>query len=306
MTYKKDHIHAASLDGYYMYTVAEGGPDVVYSLFFETKDEVDFIGTYAPWDMRKARPHDTYSFETKITFIYLKQKIVSQAEGKSDISKGNYFNHPAFDEDDVEEKEEGDSSPSFIVRKDIKVTDQSTAETMIAKKMPDVTGYNIYYSEHPIGCQEVIIGEHIQEKWRAIGDKQVYNYELLNELLKEIDKEIMRNKRSTTKKYREAEELPGQDAYETGLIDGKKQTKEEKAPLYRISLRANNDNYKFQGLYNKGDHTEVVNETNNPEADELIRKFVDSMKGIGFMEETVHQAVIELADEFSTLNKSNE
>ena len=296
----KDHIHAASLDGDYMYTLRENEPDVLYSLLFETEGEVDFIGTYAPHEIKRARPHDTYSLSTKVTFYYLLHKIVLQVNGKSDLSQGNYFNHPSLDLDDKEDNECEDNTPSFVVRKDIKVSDERTAETMLAKKLPYATGYNIYYSEMPCGDQE-IIGEYIQCKWRPVGNKQIYNYELLDELLNQIESEIMQNKRPTTKEKREAEGLPGQDAYETGLMDGKKQTKKEKTPLYRISLKANNGLYQVQGLSPHGDFTEVINETNNPDADELIRKFVDSMEGIGFMESTIHQTVINLADEFASL-----
>lgn len=304
----KDHIHAASsINGDYMYTIKDSLAGVnLYSLFFKTKYITDFIGNYQKQNLKYAEVDGEYNLDEKITFYNLLKEIAEQAEGKSDISQGNYFNHPSLDEDDIEDKEDGDKSPSYIVRKDIKVTDQKTAETMIIKKLPDITGYDIYYSEHPISCQEVKIGEYIQNKWRPIGNKQVYNYELLNELLNQIEKEIMQNKRPTTKEERESEGLPGQDAYEAGLMDGKKQTKEEKAPLYRISLKANNGGYQVRGLYGEGDYTEVVNETNNPEADELIRKFVESMKGIGFMEETVHQAVIEIADEFSGLDKDDD
>ena len=46
-------------------------------------------------------------------------------------------------------------------------------------------------------------------------------------------------------------------------------------------------------------------ETNEETADELLRMFVDAVKGVGFQEPTVHQTVIELADEFSRYDTPN-
>jgi len=100
----KDHIHAASLDDFYMYTVRENESEVLYSLFFQKEDGIDFMGTYAPDELKKVTPRETYGFDMKIIFLYLKHKIVLQVDGKSDMSQGNHFNHPSTDKKTFEDK----------------------------------------------------------------------------------------------------------------------------------------------------------------------------------------------------------
>lgn len=79
-----------------------------------------------------------------------------------------------------------------------------------------------------------------------------------------------------------------------------------KEPRYRITLEANNEVLLGSKVIFPNSGTKVTHETDEEDAETLLRHFLDAMKGVGYMEETVFHSVIELADEFSSYleNKS--
>jgi len=234
----------------------------------------------------------------------LLNEIAAQANGKTDVSSGDYFTPPS-DESVKKECEKMSKDGDNIVQINssyidgIAFKDQKTGEIIEGAETVVPYYYNLFYFwDGTKGLQ--YIGSYYQGECKTKGFVQTDNYVLLNAVLEEIHEKVEQDK----KEKRESKELSEQNAYETGLKDGKKSAQEEqKQPRFRITLEANNEASLGPKIINDGSRSKVVNETNEETAEDLVRMFVDAMKGVGFQEPTVHQSVIELADEFASLDE---
>jgi len=319
----KDFIHYATHEsGDYMYTTKNDATGI-YTVHCVRHD-----GTRASWPayleeiQQKKLPRPGYV--TDVVLEQLLYEIADQANGKTDVSSGDYFAPPSQDksfeekfrerikergennkwEDTIEKarKEMSKDSDDIIEEPrgkfdEIAFKDKVTNEKIKAVESVVPYYYRLFYFW---GGTKVCIGFYRQGEWKPKG--QTDNHELLNAVLEKIDEEMEQDK----KEEREAEGLPEQDTYETGLKDGKRSSQEkQKQPRFRITLEANNEALIGSRLINEGGHTKVVHETNEEYVGELARLFVDAVKGVGFQEPTVHQAVIELADEFASYDTPN-
>jgi len=317
----KDFIHYAKHEsGAYMYTTKE--PDGDYVLHYLNPHGYEQICGATLEKLQKGTTLQPWYVSDKI-YNQLLNEIAAQAKGKTDVSSGDYFAPPSGDsfEDKFKERiKERDKHMKWEdtvekARKDedniveingsyidgIAFKDKKTGEIIEGVETVVPYYYNLFYFKNKHAPMQYLGYSH-QGEWRPEGSLQTDIYALLNAVLESIDKEVEQDK----KEEREAEGLPEQDTYETGLMDGKKSAQEEqKKPRFRITLEANNEALLGSKLINDGSRSKVVQETNEETADELLRMFVEAVKGVGFQEPTVHQTVIELADEFSRYDTPN-